>query len=147
MAFAGEVSDDEIVAMYHACDLFVLPSVTRAEAFGVVQLEAMACGKPVISTLLPSGVPWVNQDGRTGLVVTPWDVVALRNALNRLASEPGLRLNMGTAGRLRVLQEFSIDQMIERMTALVHATHRGDGPETAARGLQPALEHQDIRRQ
>jgi glycosyltransferase involved in cell wall biosynthesis len=62
-SFPGEVNDDEMRAHLAACSMLVLPSVTRAEAFGFVQLEAMACGRPVISTALPTGVPWVNQTG------------------------------------------------------------------------------------
>jgi len=116
--FPGEVSDRELVALYHACDLFVLPSITRAEAFGIVQLEAMACGKPVVSTLLPSGVPWVNRDGETGIVVPPGDVPALRTALRGLLSDHPRRLSMGENGRRRVAAEFTIPRMISRTTAL-----------------------------
>ena len=59
----GRVSDADLPAFYQACDVFVLPSIARTEAFGVVQIEAMAAGVPVVSTNLPTGVPWVNQDG------------------------------------------------------------------------------------
>ncbi len=109
--FAGEVDTDTLAALYQACDVFVLPSVTRAEAFGMVQVEAMACRKPVISTALPSGVPWVNQHGETGLVVPPGDVMALKNALNTLVSDPDLRARMGERGRARVEREFSTERM------------------------------------
>lgn len=109
--FAGEVPHEELAALYHACDLFVLPSVTRAEAFGYVQLEAMACGRPLVSTRLPSGVPWVNRDGETGLTVAPGDVEALRSAIVRLARDPALRARLGGAGRARVDAEFTIPKM------------------------------------
>jgi rhamnosyl/mannosyltransferase len=122
--FPGEVSNQELVALYHACDLFVLPSITRAEAFGIVQLEAMACGKPVVSTLLPSGVPWVNRDGETGVVVPPGDVPALRTAVRSLLSDRALRLSMGENGRRRVAAEFTIPRMISQTTALYHDVMR-----------------------
>ena len=118
VTFAGEVPHDELAALYHACDMFVLPSVTRAEAFGYVQLEAMACGKPVISTWLPTGVPWVNRDGETGLTLPPGDVVALRDAIAALADDSELRARMGAAGRARVESEFSMEHMRAAVTAL-----------------------------
>jgi rhamnosyl/mannosyltransferase len=118
--FAGSVSDAELAALYHACDVFVLPSVTRAEAFGMVQIEAMACGKPVVSTSVPSGVPWVNQHGCTGLVVPPGDPAALAVAIESLAADPQLRARMGEAGRRRVAAEFTADRMASRTLAVYH---------------------------
>jgi rhamnosyl/mannosyltransferase len=112
--FLGSVSDAELAALYHACDMFVLPSVTRAEAFGMVQIEAMACGKPVVSTALPSGVPWVNQHARTGLVVPPGNHDALATAIQTLIADPALRRRMGEAARERVVAEFTADRMAGR---------------------------------
>jgi len=118
VVFAGEVDDAELLACYHACDALVLPSVTRAEAFGMVQLEAMACGKPVISTDLPSGVPWVNRHGESGLVVPPDDAASLRAALERLTGDPALRSRLGTGARARVETEFTAAVMARRTIAV-----------------------------
>ena len=105
-------------ALYRAADLFVLPSVTRAEAFGFVQVEAMACGTPVISTNVKSGVPWVNQHGVTGVVVEPGDVEALRRALSTLLADRVPLDAMGVAGRQRVEQEFTLATMGDRAASL-----------------------------
>ena len=113
--FLGQVSDQDLVAYYHACDVFVLPSITNAEMFGVVQLEAMACRKPVISTNLPTGVPWVNQHGKTGYVVPPGNAEELAKRIEHLISNPQLREEMGEAGRLRVEQHFTSTKMAEAM--------------------------------
>lgn len=118
VVFTGEVDDGELLALYRACDVFVLPSVTHAEAFGMVQLEAMACGRPVISTELPSGVPWVNRHGETGLIVPPANAAALRDAIVELTRDGHLRARMGAAARRRVEREFTADLMAARTVAL-----------------------------
>ncbi len=114
LRFWGEVEDDLLPALIHACDVFVLSSITPNEAFGLVQVEAMACGKPVVSCQLPSGVPFVNQHGLTGLVVPPADAPALADAVKKLCADPGLRATMGRAGRHRAETEFSLEVMVDR---------------------------------
>ena len=109
--FLGEVGDESLLAWYHACDALVLPSVTRQEAFGMVQLEAMLCGHPVVSTDLGTGVAWVNQHERTGLVVPPRDETALHDALHRLLADAELRKQLGRAARARVREQFTDDRM------------------------------------
>ena len=122
--FAGQVPDHDLPAYYHASDIFVLPSVARTEAYGLVQTEAMAAGVPVVSTNLPTGVPWVNQDGVTGLVVPPGEPDALAAALGALAANPALRRTLGDNGRRRAVTLFSRDRTIEAFRNLVETTVR-----------------------
>ena len=132
--FAGNAAPEELSALYNACDLFVLPSVTRAEAFGMVQIEAMSCRKPVVCTDLPSGVPWVNQHGITGLVVPPRDVDAMTSAIVTLLSDADLRRRMGECGRQRVVSEFSVRRMVEQTTSLYRSlAHPGRHAAVAGR--------------
>jgi rhamnosyl/mannosyltransferase len=116
--FAGTLSDQELLALYHACDIFVLPSTESSEAYGLVQLEAHACGKPVISTNLPTGVPFANKDGVSGLVVPPKDSGALAKAINKLFSDDELRLRLGTQAKERFEKEFTSKIMVERVLKL-----------------------------
>lgn len=112
VVFLGEVPD--LVPYYHACDVFVLASIARSEGFGIVQVEAMACGKPVVNTLLDSGVPFVSQDQVTGISVPPENADALAGALNRLLCDPALSAEYGRAARRRAREEFSLQMMTRR---------------------------------
>jgi rhamnosyl/mannosyltransferase len=115
--FAGEVDDESLLAHYHACDVFCLPAIARSEAFGIVQLEAMACGKPVISTELGTGVSYVNRDGESGLIVEPNNVDALTAALKKIFDDDKLRERLGRGARERIESEFTHELWLERMDA------------------------------
>jgi rhamnosyl/mannosyltransferase len=133
--FVGHVADDELIAYYHASDALVLPSVAPTETFGIVQIEAMAAGLPVVSTRLPTGVPWVNADGVSGLVVEPGDVQALGDALDCLARNETLRRRLAEGARLRAETMFSRDRMIrlfrDVVERVVRAPQRLDETEVA----------------
>ena len=118
VVLAGRVSEADLVAHYHACDVFCLPSVTIAEAFGMVLLEAMACAKPLVTTSLPTGVSAVNRDGRTGLVVPPGDEGALREALRALLNDEARARALGEAGRAVQASEYGVALMAERYLTL-----------------------------
>lgn len=123
VAFLGEQSA-ELPAYYHACDVFVLPSVERSEAFGIVQLEAMTAGRPVISTDVGTGTSWINQHEVTGLVVPPRNEIALADALNRLLADAAWRARLGAAGRARILSQFTTPHMLEGVEAVYEAVVR-----------------------
>lgn len=114
----GEIKNEEIAPYYYACDVFVLPSSIRAESFGIVQLEAFACEKPVISTNLPTGVLFVNLNNKTGLIVPPRNSCALAYATNRILASPQLRKIYGRNGRERVREKFTKEKMREEVLKL-----------------------------
>ena len=118
VTFAGNIPNEDLPCYYHAAAAFCLPSIARSEAFGIVQLEAMACGVPVVSTRLDSGVVFVNQDGVTGLTVPPQDPGALAAALNRLLEDEALRRKLGGQGRDRVRREFTHDITVNKTLAV-----------------------------
>lgn len=111
--FLGAVPDERLRALYKRARFLVLPSVAPSEAFGMVQLEAMAAGRPVISTDLKSGVPYVNQHGVTGLIVPPSDPAALAGAMQTLIENELDALALGRAAQRRVLAEFHVDEVVD----------------------------------
>jgi rhamnosyl/mannosyltransferase len=118
ITFLGDLSDELTDAYYNACDIFVLPSHLRSEAFGIVQIEAMCCGKPVVSTELGTGTSYANIDRETGLTVRPNDSEALSGAINFLLNNPRARMQMGSCGANRVKQLFSSERMTDQILAL-----------------------------
>jgi len=118
VTFLSEVND--IRPYYRAADVFALSSVMRSEAFGIVQLEAMACGKPVINTQLDSGVTFVSPHGISGLTVPPADAVALGGAINELLDRPDWRAELGAGARQRVAHNFTVSKMVQSTLALYH---------------------------
>ncbi|MCE4558047.1 glycosyltransferase [Roseateles cellulosilyticus] len=112
--FTGRLSDLDVAAhMAEAC-VFCLPSTNRAEAFGMVLLEAMLAGLPIVATQITgSGVPWVNTHGETGLNVAASDPQELAAALRQLVADPTLARRMGAAGRQRFESRFTADRMVE----------------------------------
>jgi rhamnosyl/mannosyltransferase len=115
ITFAGAVSDDELPAYYHQADLFVLPANARSEAFGMVLVEAMAAGRPCVTTELGTGTSWIVQHGQTGLVVPPMNPPALAEAINTLRTNEALRYRFAQASLARARAEFAHPVMVNRM--------------------------------
>ena len=113
----GNVSEDEFVHYLSAAKVFVLPSITEAETFGVSQLEAMAAGKAVVNTSIPTAVPKVARHNIEGLTVEPRNPIALALAVNSILQNEILGVQLGNAARERALNTFGMKEFEKIMTA------------------------------
>ena len=116
VSLLGFVPDEDIAPLYGVAKVFVLSSVMKTEAFGIVQIEAMSTGTPVVATKIPeSGVSWVNEDGISGLNVTPKDPKALADAILAICEneERYATFSQGARERFKMLYQF--DKMIKKI--------------------------------
>ncbi len=115
----GRIPDEEVASYFGACDVFCLPSVQKTEAFGIVQIEAMSCGKPVVTTTISgSGVPWVNEDGCSGINVPPRNPQALAEALMAVTADEATYRRFSENALNRYRSVFTKDRMIDRCIEL-----------------------------
>ena len=111
----GYLTDEQTHALFHACTLFVLPSVMKTEAFGIVQIEAMSCHKPVVATLIPeSGVSWVNKDGGSGINVPCRDARAIADAICQICKDSETYQKYSEGAYDRYLEYFTYNRMIDQ---------------------------------
>ena len=110
----GGVNSATLYHFFERATLFCLPSTYRAEAFGVVLLEAMSFGLPIVATDIPgSGVPWVNQNNKTGFNVRPGDAQAFAEACNKILKSDPLRHLFSRNARERFRSKFSEEKSVE----------------------------------
>jgi glycosyltransferase involved in cell wall biosynthesis len=118
---AGRLSDEALHALFSLASVYCLPSLHRAEAFGVVLLEAMSYGLPIVATNIPgSGVPWVNQHGVTGLNVPVGNPKALAQACNRILNSDQEHARLSEGAHRRFAAEFTEEKSIEKTLTTYH---------------------------
>jgi glycosyltransferase involved in cell wall biosynthesis len=105
----GSAPKAKLASFMCTADVFVLPSVTNAETFGIAQLEAMAAGRPIINTWLDTAVPRIARHGIEAITVPPGNHVRLAEAIETLLRDPERRWRMGHAARLRATTQYSVD--------------------------------------
>ena len=135
--FAGRVPAAALPGLYQAADVTVLPSTTRGEAFGMVLLESMACGTPVVASDLP-GVRSVVEHEGDGLLVPPGRADALATALGRLLADADLRGRMGARGRAKVVARYSWEAVADGLEGVYAAVLRGQAVPTLDPDGRPA---------
>lgn len=115
--FVGELHDDEKRRFLYASDVFAFPSIDRREAFGVALAEALYCGVPAVSFRIEgSGSMWVNQNGKTGIVVDALEPRAYAEAVNTLLQDDVLRTQYSDAAHLWIKKHFLKDQLYSLLT-------------------------------
>ena len=128
--FAGRVPQEKLPDAYRSMSVLAFPSTGSAEAFGLVAVEAMACGVPVVASNLP-GVRSVVADGVTGLLTPPFDANALASALLRILDNTSLRQGMSRAARERVISRYSWDKHVDGLMEVYEALRRTIGSITS----------------
>lgn len=116
--FLGQIAKQDLAIYYHACDVFCLPSIDQSETFGIAQLEAMACAKPVICCDVTHAASNLNQDAVTGFVVSPRCPTSLANAILKLYQEPLLRHSLGKSAYCYAKEKFTTQQMVRKIKNL-----------------------------
>ena len=116
--FLGDVPQSELRILMHMARMLVMPSIGNNETFGLVQLEAMACGKPIVNTALPTGVPWVARHEQEALTVPPGNVAALAQAIQFFLDNPEQAIAYGERGRQRLQQTFDDKLFCEQTLAV-----------------------------
>ena len=115
----GFQPEADLNALLASCDVLCLPSLERTEAFGLVLLEAMRFGKPVVVSDIPgSGAGWVTRQAGHGLLVPPGDAAALAAALCVLQHDPDRRQTLGRAGAAALREQFGIEPVAAAVAAL-----------------------------
>ena len=115
----GFIDENVLPALYHACDIFCLSSIQKTEAFGIAQIEAMSCAKPIIATNIPgSGVSWVNANGVSGLNVEPGNAREIANAIIKVLSDENVYRSFSENSYRRYRSMFTEEKMIDNCFAL-----------------------------
>lgn len=119
VSLLGFVDDETAYAYFQIATLFCLPSILKTEAFAIVQIEAMSCRKPIVSTnIAGSGVPWVNANRVSGIVVEPEQSVQLASAIKELCTNDELYAKLATGAKMRFEQYFTRDVMIDKTISI-----------------------------